>query len=303
MLYLYLNPKALFSKYGIAVLFCSGIIILSSTTFNQPDNPVPKDNFINFETPHVYPLDLTPDGQKLLAVNTADNSLEVFQVTDAGLKPIGHIPVGLDPVSVRAYSNKEAWVVNHISDNISLVDLERGVVVKTLDTENEPCDVVFAGRPEKAFVTCSEPNVVLVYEMGDLDLEPQRLRVLGEDPRMLTVSPDKSKVYGAFFESGNGTTLVSGNGFFWSNLDDLRQKTKPLITTTQYPRAIELFSEYLSSNEKLRILETLLSLSAEQSSMKKYDRTTGFHALSEREYQQLEDIYWFAQQNSPEGSE
>ncbi len=30
-------------------------------------------SFVNWESPHVSPLDVTPDGTKLLAVNTADN--------------------------------------------------------------------------------------------------------------------------------------------------------------------------------------------------------------------------------------
>ena len=30
------------------------------------------DSFVNFEAPHVHPLELTPDGARLLAVNTAD---------------------------------------------------------------------------------------------------------------------------------------------------------------------------------------------------------------------------------------
>ena len=39
----------------------------------------------------------------------------------------------------------EAWVVNHVSDSISVVDLSLGAVVRTLATHDEPCDVVFAG--------------------------------------------------------------------------------------------------------------------------------------------------------------
>jgi len=37
-------------------------------------------SFVNYETPHVHPLDITPDGTRLLAVNTPDNRLEVFDI-------------------------------------------------------------------------------------------------------------------------------------------------------------------------------------------------------------------------------
>ena len=69
---------------------------------------------------------------------------------------MGSIPVGLDPVTVRARSNTEAWVVNGISDTISIVDLMSMNVVATLYPGNEPADVVFAGKPNRAFVSVSQ---------------------------------------------------------------------------------------------------------------------------------------------------
>ncbi|NOX57588.1 MAG: hypothetical protein GXP29_01855, partial [Planctomycetes bacterium] len=98
--------------------------------------------FVNWENGHVHPLDLTPDGTRLLAVNTADNRLEVFDTSTPTPTHIGSIPVGLDPVSVRSFGDDTAWVVNHISDTISVVDLNAMNVVATVDTEDEPADVV-----------------------------------------------------------------------------------------------------------------------------------------------------------------
>src|SRR5688500_16265809 len=79
--------------------------------------------FVNWESPHVNPLDMTPDGGTLLAVNTADNRLEVFDLSSGNPIHVGAVQVGLDPVSVRARTDSEAWVVNHISDSVSIVDL------------------------------------------------------------------------------------------------------------------------------------------------------------------------------------
>ena len=118
-------------------------------TFHQTHG----QSFVNWESPHVSPVDLTPDGSRLLAVNTADNRLEVFTVTGGGLTAFGSVPVGLDPVSVRARSNTEAWVVNHVSDTVSVVDLVAMNVIATLYPGDEPADVVFAGAPQRAFVT------------------------------------------------------------------------------------------------------------------------------------------------------
>ncbi len=92
---------------------------------------------------------MTPDGTKLLAVNTANNTLEVFQLGGPMLLNIASIPVGLDPVTVRVRSNTEAWVVDQVSDEISIVDLTTNRVVRSLATEDEPADVVFAGSPRE----------------------------------------------------------------------------------------------------------------------------------------------------------
>lgn len=61
-----------------------------------------SDPFANWESPQSHPIELTPNGQVLVAVNTADARLEVFDL--AGGVPVrrGSVQVGLDPVSVRA---------------------------------------------------------------------------------------------------------------------------------------------------------------------------------------------------------
>ena len=172
-------------------------VFLTNVAFGQ--------TFVNFETPHVSPLDMTPDGSKLLAVNTADNRLEVFALTPAGPVKAGSIPVGLDPVTVRARTNTEAWVVNHISDSVSIVDLQTLRVTNTISVGDEPTDVVFAGAPQKAFVSLSQLNQVKVYDSLTLALV-STLPIQGEDPRALAT--DGTSVYAAIFESGTDTTIL-----------------------------------------------------------------------------------------------
>ena len=173
----------------------------------DPGKPVyvPKV-FVNWETPHVSPLDISPDGSRLFAVNTPDNRLEIFDLTGDVPISVGRVPVGLDPVTVRARTDDEVWVVNHISDSVSIVDTTLGNVVKTLSPGDEPTDVGFAAG--RAFVVCSQLNQVVVYDLSDLDAPPERLAIAGEDPRALAVSPDGSRVVVAIFESGNGTTVI-----------------------------------------------------------------------------------------------
>ncbi len=169
-----------------------------------------QSSFVNWETPHVHPLDLTPDGKTLLAVNLPDDRLEVFDIQSGTPVALFSVPTGLDPTSVRSRTNTEAWVVNRVSDSVSVVDLVTRNVVATLQTDDEPADVVFAGTPERAFVSCSQTDSVLVFDPARL-LEPPRVIALqGQDPRALATSPARDMVYVAFFASGNGTTILAG---------------------------------------------------------------------------------------------
>ncbi|MEM9065907.1 MAG: YncE family protein [Planctomycetota bacterium] len=182
---------------------------------------IPEAEFANWEIPHVSPLAMTPNGQRLLAVNTADHRLEIFDVNSGSPVLIGSAPVGLAPVSVRALDNRFALVANHVSDTISVVNLHRAMTVQTIDTADEPCDMVIAGDPERLFVSCAQANVVQVFDFAsDIRLNPSpaaEVALQAEDPRMLAVSPDGLTVYAAIFEGGNRTTILGGG----SGLTDL----------------------------------------------------------------------------------
>ncbi|MCH7665293.1 MAG: YncE family protein [Acidobacteria bacterium] len=171
---------------------------------------VAAGSFVNFETPTVHPLDLSPDRNTLAVVNLAAGRLLLFDVADGNPKQIGSVPVGLDPVSARFRDNQEVWVVNHISDSISIVDVPTLRVRATLDTDDEPADVVFAGDPARAFVSCSQANTVLVFEPDKLGKKPKRVKIGAEDPRAMAVSPNGKTVYVAIFESGNRSTVLAG---------------------------------------------------------------------------------------------
>src|SRR5689334_7143506 len=112
--------------------------------------------FTAFESGQVRPLAITPDKKFLLAVNTPDAKLEVFKITSAGLEHRASVPVGLEPVAVAVRTDEEAWVVNHLSDSVSVIELKdkNSRVKHTLLVGDEPRDVVFAGdKRSRAFIT------------------------------------------------------------------------------------------------------------------------------------------------------
>ena len=121
--------------------------------------------FWHFESGQVRPLAMSPDGSRLFAVNTPDNHLEIFNITPAGLEWLESVPVGLEPVAVAARSDNEVWVVNHLSDSISVLDVSSSParVVRTLLVGDEPRDLVFCrcacsgGRPVPASLYYHSP--------------------------------------------------------------------------------------------------------------------------------------------------
>ncbi|AGC49146.1 hypothetical protein MYSTI_07874 [Myxococcus stipitatus DSM 14675] len=215
------------------------LVVLALVAFGPALAAPPS--FLTFESGQVRPLAMSPDGSRLFAVNTPDNSVSVFKVEDSGLTLQAKVTVGLEPVAVAPRGNDEVWVVNHLSDSVSVVSLTGTPrVVRTLLVGDEPRDIVFAGPKGRAFITTAHrgqhrthaslagvpgagdpqlttPGVgradVWVFDPASLGTTlggtPVRiLNLFGDTPRALTVSPDGRTVYAAVFKSGNQTTAV-----------------------------------------------------------------------------------------------
>ena len=142
-------------------------------------------------------------------MNTPDSRLSVFDVSNPG-NPIliAEIPVGIEPVSVTPLSDDEVWVVNEVSDSISVVSVSRHIVTDTIYVKDEPADVVFANG--KAFVTAARKNEVRVFDIST-HAPLATIPLIGENPRSMVVNSNETKIYVAFALSGNRTTLVPFN--------------------------------------------------------------------------------------------
>ena len=181
--------------------------------------PLPGIGAQLFSSPQVNAIALTPDGQWLLVANTTSATVSIYKPKGYGLIHLGDVRVGIDPVGIAmrppafAGDRQLALVTNHISDSISVIDVDQGGVVQTLQafdangvtTTDAPTGVVFAG-PDRAFVALDDRNEVLVIDFdgsGRATLNPERLFITAQAPRAMAVVGDRLLV-GAF-ESGNHT--------------------------------------------------------------------------------------------------
>ncbi len=209
-------------------------------------------DFALFETGPVRSMARSGDGSELYVVNIPDAQLEIFSVSDIGLVKTASVPVGLEPCAVAVAPDGRVYVVNHLSDSVSIVDpaATPPAVVRTLLVGDEPRDIVFAGAgASRAFITtahrgqhrthasiASVPGAgnpqfttegigradVWVFDTTNLDSSlggtPVRIMTFFADtPRALAVSPNGGTVYVAAFHSGNQSAalpeLVVCNGF------------------------------------------------------------------------------------------
>ncbi len=214
------------------------LCLLLTLAASAPAQP----SFIAFESGPVRPVVLSPNGARLFVANTPDNRLEVFDVLPGGsLSPAFSVPVGMEPVAIAARSETEVWVVNHLSDSVSIVDLAVSPprVARTLFVGDEPRDIVFAGTGgNRAFISTAhrgqqrtDASITGVTGAGDPQLITQGIgradvwvfdatnlgtavgglpvRILSffaDTPRALAT--DGTNVYVAAFHSGNRTTVV-----------------------------------------------------------------------------------------------
>jgi len=220
----------------VKIVFNTAVVPVLFSFFAPFNIASATSSFVAFESGQVRPLAMSADKSLVFAVNTPDNRLEILRVEYDRLTLLHSVPVGLEPVAVAVRNRNEVWVVNHLSDSISVVSLDeqKPRVIKTLLVGDEPRDVVFAGKNKnRAFITTAhrgqnspvDPQLktagvgradVWVFDAnntgGGIGGKPLTiLNLFGDTPRALAVNSDGSRVYAAVFNSGNQTTVLQGD--------------------------------------------------------------------------------------------
>ncbi|MCP3983273.1 MAG: hypothetical protein GY723_02735, partial [bacterium] len=164
----------------------------------------------------------------VFAASTTSNRIDVIRadtVSWSDQVAVGMDPVGLAVKPTETCGGRELWVSNHISDSVSVVDIDPSSasflqVVETIQDVDadgvsqfdEPVGIAFSLNSDKAYVALSSRNDVAVINTNTYGITG-RLHITNQDPRALTVrrlgpnQGDPELLYVASFESGNQTQL------------------------------------------------------------------------------------------------
>lgn len=185
---------------ALALFFC---LVIGAAPMARAQGP-----FVNFESPQSQHA-LVVDGDRLYVVNTPDNRLSVFDLTVSPPALLAEIAVGLDPVAVAARPGHpgEVWVVNHLSDDVTVVDVNLGVALWSIAVPNEPADILFTNDGARAYVSCSEVNQVVSIDAATRLID-KTFDIAMEEPRGLGMSANGRFLVISILESGNRTTII-----------------------------------------------------------------------------------------------
>ena len=217
--------KATALTLSLAIALVSVILIANDTSDThaadakksaKPGKPK-KVGHPTFMSPHSRPIAIY--GDRVFVANTPSDTLDIIHRKSR--KVVARVPVGVDPVSVAVRPDgKEVWVSNHVSDSVSVVDVDpqsptNQTVVATIQQFDrrtkatrfdEPVGIAFAGN-EKAYIALSSENIIAVVDATTRKVT-KRLRINAQDPRAIRVHGDR--LYVIPFESNNQTQLSGG---------------------------------------------------------------------------------------------
>ena len=87
-------------KSAVSFLVCQFILVSASITVPVSSNAADLP-YTNWENHPVHPLDINPSGDLLAVAHTADNRVQLFDISTGTPQAVGHVLVGLGPVQER----------------------------------------------------------------------------------------------------------------------------------------------------------------------------------------------------------
>jgi len=144
-------------------------------------------------------LDVSPDGKRLLAVNSDNGTVSVVDLLKR--QKLHEIVVGDKPEGVAWIGSSDLAVVTvYREDRLVFLDAQAGKVVHSLAVEDEPYGVVTTKDGKTAYVTHEYPGKVSVIDITNRKVTRQL--EAGVHPRGIALSSDEKRLYVSEFYTG-----------------------------------------------------------------------------------------------------
>jgi YVTN family beta-propeller protein len=136
------------------------------------------------------PIAVSPDGTRVVAVNTDTDTMSVFEVGQNGqLSKLKEVAVGNEPRSVALLSNKPwAYVANTVSGTVQVISLLDYSTVATVTVGTEPWAVVASPNGLYVYAANANSNSVSAIDTGTNTVIATI--PVGRSPRALAISND-----------------------------------------------------------------------------------------------------------------
>jgi YVTN family beta-propeller protein len=153
------------------------------------------------------PIALTSDDKYIWVVNpnvdriepVVNDTVTVHEVGADKNQKVIEIPVGDDPVCVALTpDNKKAYVTNHGSDTVTVIDALTYQVIKTITVGTEPFGCAVTPDGKKVYIANFSSDDVSVIRTSD-DKVIRTIKRVGPKPRALAVSEDGKTVLVTLF--------------------------------------------------------------------------------------------------------
>lgn len=197
-----------------------------------PRQLVPFDNqvgrYLNFEVGHVAPLALSPDRSVVYVLNT--HGWRVAAMDSSTRQIAWEAPIGLGAASVvpRPGTN-ELWVVDRVQSSISIVDVSRQAIVRTIRVGAEPHHVVFSPSGDRAWVSCAAARRVETISTANYAVVGH-VDIPALEPRAMAWAA--GRLWVTSFQSGNNTT---GRGVSSADPDNIVEVRRVAAPATPLP--------------------------------------------------------------------
>ncbi len=139
-----------------------------------------------------YNIAFTPDGKKIYATNSLNNTTSVIDATTN--KIITTVPVGDHPTDIAVSPDgRKAYVINSGSNDISVIGSATSTVTATIPVGDGPSDIAVSPDGTNVYVTNWRSNNVSVINAATNTVTATIS--VGLTPFGVAVTPDGKKVY------------------------------------------------------------------------------------------------------------